>query len=1038
MKWKDFLIFVLLCFWSNIFINAQSTDFTVAVPSPNAASLGQYAEIPVSYFTGVPDISIPIYSVKGRRLELPVTLSYHASGLRPDMHPGWIGEGWSLFAGGVITRKINGFIDEYKKSFSGSWGYYFNCTNLNNANWSSNATIAQNAVVFTPVLHDDPFPQSTDVDVEPDEFDFNFLGYSGKFFMDQTGNWQVQCDKAIKISFNPADFVNPFIQNVTGLGIDNQDVSKTFGRFTLTDENGNKYIFGSVDANNSAIEFSDIMIPQTGMLGASITATSWYLTQIVSADNSETINLSYERGPLTSYIGYEFSQSHIQASAGGGFLSPPCTWSTSNFSGLNGRVLFPVYLTSISMPSQYMNIDFTSKSKSSELTYIRNGNVSGAYAQVYNDAGISTSPPPSGFPSVYLNITSSSIIPYYTSNTPDPSLWNRFIWMKLDAIKIKNTVNNNVVRTINFNYNNDPTKRLQLNSLNFKDINNLGVETYSFSYNATALPAYISIYGDSWGFNNYSNNGTLNNLLPLVGGVTVSDYSIVRAPDPTGVQTQAEILTSITYPTGGSSSFLYEPNSYRSIIYRNNGNGTILTTESGLTGGVRINQITNTDNFGNVLKKNYFYVNGYVFGSNPSGLPSSGIVDSKPIYTFNCSGNDNQGLAFYYQLMCSSPVVPVSFNTAGSYIGYSSVVERRSDGSYSLYQFTNHDNGYGDLPAVNSYNKFLGPYFPCNSQWYQRGKLIHKSDFNNTGNIVNENIIAYGNIGSPLTANAIYSFATTICNSRGYFSRIAYQFNYAPFLPVTNTNTTYSNNGSSNFISTVTSFSYNTNKLVTSKTETTSKNESLVTTYKYPPDETDATSIAMTAAHLLCPIIETTIKKNGTQLNYTHTNYYTPFTGVFVPQNIQMQIASFPLETRQQYYQYDALGNVQEQSRTNDVHEVYLWGYNSQFIVAKISGSTYSAVQAAMTAAGITQAQLDAAASSPDVNVRSLLNGIRTRLPGVFVTTYTYAPLSGMTSETDPNGKITYYEYDTFQRLSLIRDNNNNIIKTFQYNFQNH
>jgi YD repeat-containing protein len=57
-------------------------------------------------------------------------------------------------------------------------------------------------------------------------------------------------------------------------------------------------------------------------------------------------------------------------------------------------------------------------------------------------------------------------------------------------------------------------------------------------------------------------------------------------------------------------------------------------------------------------------------------------------------------------------------------------------------------------------------------------------------------------------------------------------------------------------------------------------------------------------------------------------------------------------------------------------------------------------------------------------------------LPGALVTTYTYSPLFGITSETDPSGKITYYEYDGLGRLKLIRDQNNNILKKFDYKYR--
>ena len=52
------------------------------------------------------------------------------------------------------------------------------------------------------------------------------------------------------------------------------------------------------------------------------------------------------------------------------------------------------------------------------------------------------------------------------------------------------------------------------------------------------------------------------------------------------------------------------------------------------------------------------------------------------------------------------------------------------------------------------------------------------------------------------------------------------------------------------------------------------------------------------------------------------------------------------------------------------------------------------------------------------------------------MTTYTYSPLVGMTSQTDPKGKTTYYEYDEYQRLKNIKDQNGNIIKSYTYNYK--
>ena len=84
----------------------------VSISSPTAASLGKYADIPVNCHTGIPQIEIPLYTVREGTLSLPVSLKYHAAGLKVMEPAGWVGAGWSLNAGGVITRKVRGAPDE--------------------------------------------------------------------------------------------------------------------------------------------------------------------------------------------------------------------------------------------------------------------------------------------------------------------------------------------------------------------------------------------------------------------------------------------------------------------------------------------------------------------------------------------------------------------------------------------------------------------------------------------------------------------------------------------------------------------------------------------------------------------------------------------------------------------------------------------------------------------------------------------------------------------------------------------------------------
>jgi hypothetical protein len=55
---------------------------------------------------------------------------------------------------------------------------------------------------------------------------------------------------------------------------------------------------------------------------------------------------------------------------------------------------------------------------------------------------------------------------------------------------------------------------------------------------------------------------------------------------------------------------------------------------------------------------------------------------------------------------------------------------------------------------------------------------------------------------------------------------------------------------------------------------------------------------------------------------------------------------------------------------------------------------------------------------------------------GALMSTYTFTPLVGMTTSCDANNKLTYYVFDTFGRLKLVKDQEGNILRTFKYQYK--
>ncbi len=84
----------------------------VTPKSPSVAGMERYGNYPVSMYTGLPTIEIPLYTIQVGSMTVPVKLTYHASGIKVTDQSGWVGLGWSLQAGGSVSRSVVGKRDE--------------------------------------------------------------------------------------------------------------------------------------------------------------------------------------------------------------------------------------------------------------------------------------------------------------------------------------------------------------------------------------------------------------------------------------------------------------------------------------------------------------------------------------------------------------------------------------------------------------------------------------------------------------------------------------------------------------------------------------------------------------------------------------------------------------------------------------------------------------------------------------------------------------------------------------------------------------
>jgi len=151
-----------------------------------------------------------------------------------------------------------------------------------------------------------------------------------------------------------------------------------------------------------------------------------------------------------------------------------------------------------------------------------------------------------------------------------------------------------------------------------------------------------------------------------------------------------------------------------------------------------------------------------------------------------------------------------------------------------------------------------------------------------------------------------------------------------------------------------------------------------------------------------------------------------------LPEFIQTAKGSSALENKIVYHNYDNKGNPTEISMENGVHIAYIWGYNQTQPVAKIENAT----QAQITALSLNMTLINNSATT-DAAMQAELQKIRTGLPNAMVSTYTYIPLVGISTITDPKGDTITYTYDSFGRLQNVKDKDGNILSENEYHYKN-
>ncbi len=277
MKTKIFLLTILILLrLENIYPQSGNPYIPkVLTPSPTAAALMKFTDVPVSKYNGTADVSVPFFNIETKDLTIPVSISYHTGGVKIKDESGPVGLGWALNAGGMISREFRdqddfggeyfnepvpevtsniipqGAIGHPATSFGD--GYLFFCDYIMHT--------GQGDLNYTTALQGGALIW----DMEPDIFSYNFPGHSGKFIITRAGKVLMQKQENINIQYTPGG-----------------------AAFTITDDQGNVFYF----ANKELVESDNYVGYRT---------SSWMLTSIFP-QSGEVINFTYQTDSSWSFV----------------------------------------------------------------------------------------------------------------------------------------------------------------------------------------------------------------------------------------------------------------------------------------------------------------------------------------------------------------------------------------------------------------------------------------------------------------------------------------------------------------------------------------------------------------------------------------------------------------------------------------------------------------------------------------------------------------------------------------------------------------
>ncbi len=549
-----------------------------------------------------------------------------------------------------------------------------------------------------------------------------------------------------------------------------------------------------------------------------------------------------------------------------------------------------------------------------------------------------------------------------------------------------------------------------------------------------------------------------------------SDHSVHTKTDFYGFWTDNNTASSyglmdrVYYPTGGYTTFEYEKHTYSKEVEFNapQMNKYLIPSvnmykDSILTQGldtIRPDDSSGDNPLPNIPPSQYIVTTKYHnHGARLSKTTSYTATDIKAFekeYIYKATLNSNTSSGILYQ---SPPVVGYhivsgkkiyaggniwqqNYNIDESAIGYSTVFEVNDDNSYCKYDFydwlDNPDNQRDDVKFefvngqapqnwLDNVSLVLTGHSRIASRSDRRGKLKQKNIYTNTNSLKSRTYYRYSGIGGyerPVPAepqnempdNRDYVVAFLSMTGGGMVKKI-YLDKYHPVI---------CSETIADEVTTIQDNAYNSYDLLRQVRMLSSAGDSVRTDYFYPFDYSVAPYSNMVLSNQLFTIVEqvkSRVKGSGTvETERIKTDFVQKSPNLYVADKTHTSFGGNMLRQTMSYDTYDSYGNVLQQTGLDGVSAAYIWSFDGQYLLAEVVNATSEQVRNI----GITN--------------------LRSQLPHALVTTYTYKPLVGMTSQTDPRGVTTYYEYDGFGRLKrsyIFEGSVEKTIESYEYHYRN-